>query len=145
MEPTVGELKPGGGVRYHQFEEPDARILKTFPPPKERAGVITFTTREVTALCPLTGQPDYYTVMITYEPNTLCIESKSAKLYFGAYRQQKGFIESLAYKVLSDWVEACRPEWAEIVMTMAPRGGIAISVTYKYKEYKFKEGNVELI
>lgn len=132
-------LEPGGGIPYFPFEKPAANILQTFPAPLPKvAGFgrqwVTFTTKEVTALCPLTSQPDFYTVVITYIPKDLCIESKSAKLYFGAYRQQKGFIEELTLRILSDWVKACQPQKAQVVLTMVPRGGITISVDQVYEE-----------
>ncbi len=132
-------LKPGGGISYHQFEEPSSNILQTFPAPTaippitDRGHTITFSCdQEITALCPLTGQPDFYSVVITYQPHELCIESKSAKLYFGSYRNVKGFIEELALRMLTDWVKVCSPKFIRITLTMAPRGGIAIEVIREY-------------
>ena len=125
-------LKPGGGVSYHQFEEPSADILATFKNPTTYAQAITFRSKEVTALCPLTGQPDYYEVVITYTPARLCIESKSAKMYLGSYRSFGGFIETIADKMLWDWVRACKPLKVKVDITMVPRGGVGINVIQEH-------------
>ena len=137
--PLPLSLRPGGGVPYHQFEEPSSSILQTFPAPTsihsitDRGHTITFSCdQEITALCPLTGQPDFYSVVITYQPHELCIESKSAKLYLGSYRSVKGFIEEIALRMLTDWVSACSPKFVKVTLTMAPRGGIAIEVVREY-------------
>lgn len=127
-------LAPGGGIPYQLFEEPKAEILQTFSAPVSPQ-TVTFISHEVTALCPLTGQPDFYTVEISYVPRFLCVESKSAKLYFGAYRSYKGFIEKVAEKMLGDWVTSCKPRIAKICVTMVPRGGISIKVEQEYNEY----------
>ena len=69
--------------------------LETFPAPK---GVrrVTCTSDEVTALCPVTGQPDWYVVEILYGPNRLCVESKSLKLFLQSFRQEGHFCEEFS-------------------------------------------------
>ena len=129
----IKENWPGSGIPYPQFQEPSADILQTFPAP-EGSQQITFISHEVTALCPLTSQPDFYSVEVTYVPETLCIESKSAKLYLGSYRQYRGFIEEIALRMLNDWVSASYPQKVEIVLTMVPRGGISIIVRREYRK-----------
>lgn len=128
-------IKPGSGISYHQFERPSPHILQTFEyeeDPLLGCPSIKFKTNEVTSLCPLTGQPDFYSVEICYTPTVLCIESKSAKLYLGAYRSEKAFIEVLAGKILRDWVDVCLPLSASISISMRPRGGIEITVSQCY-------------
>lgn len=120
-------LLPGSGVSYHQFDKPQKDILNTFISPLKK-GCIVFTTKEMTALCPLTSFPDQYSVEITYVPNKLCIESKSAKHYFGAFRDYQGFIEMIAQKIYDDWFEVLQPKELIVNLVMNPRGGVAIEV-----------------
>jgi len=123
-------LLPGNGISYHQFKEPDARILKTFEnPKKEMTYTVIFSTKELTALCPLTGMPDYYTLEISYQPDEKCIESKSAKFYFHSFRDMGMFIEALTNKIADDWQKVCNPKYIKVVNTMNARGGIPITVT----------------
>lgn len=126
------EIRPGKGPTWHQFERPDHTILRTFNKPGESSCKITFRTREVTALCPLSGQPDFYTVKIAYTPDGLCVESKSAKFYLGSFRNVGAFCETIADRILQDWVKACAPLEAVVLVTMVPRGGIAITAERSY-------------
>ena len=122
-------ILPGSGISYHQFKEPDARILKTFESPEKKLPfAIIFSTKELTALCPLTGMPDYYTLEINYVPAEKCIESKSAKFYFHSFRDSGMFIEALTNKIANDWFEICAPRYLKVTNTMAARGGIPITV-----------------
>ena len=122
-------ILPGSGISYHQFKEPDARILKTFDSPEKKLPfAITFSTKELTALCPLTGMPDYYTLEINYIPAEKCVESKSAKFYFHSFRDAGMFIEALTNKIADNWVAACAPKYLKVKNTMNARGGIPITV-----------------
>jgi len=122
-------LLPGSGITWHQFSEPDYRILKTFDnPKKEMPFTIEFSTKELTALCPLTSMPDFYDLKISYIPALKCIESKSAKFYFHSFRSYGAFIETLANKIADDWVKACSPKYLKVDLTMNARGGIPINV-----------------
>lgn len=122
------KMLPGSGLSWHKFKNPDYRILQTFINPAKDESEVTFITDELTSLCPLTGFPDQYILKITYRPKYYCIESKSAKFYFGAFRDYKGFIEKVAEKIYSDWLSACKPEYLKIDLTMNSRGGVAINV-----------------
>lgn len=126
-------IRPGEGPTWHQFEEPDVRILRTFERPGKSPCRITFKTHEVTALCPLSSQPDYYTIEIAYVPDKTCVESKSAKFYLGSFRNVGAFAETIADTILQDWVDACLPLEATVVVTMIPRGGIEIKVERSYR------------
>lgn len=122
-------ILPGSGISYHQFKKPDSRILKTFDSPNtKRKFTVVFSTKELTALCPLTGMPDYYTLEISYVPNKKCIESKSAKFYFHSFRDAGMFIEALTNKIADDWDKVCMPKYLKVTNTMASRGGIPITV-----------------
>ena len=78
---------------------------------------------EVTSLCPVTGQPDWETVRIEFEPGPYCIESKSLKLYLWSFREEGAFCEALAARIAQDVYEACKPAWVKVTVTQKPRGG----------------------
>ena len=80
-------------------------------------------------MCPLTGQPDFGEIRITYVPAELCIELKSLKLYIFDYRQRGIFYEAATNQILDDLVEACHPRRMTVVGNFTPRGGIGTTVT----------------
>jgi 7-cyano-7-deazaguanine reductase len=75
--------------------------LETFPAPPGLENVV-FTSSELTAFCPVTSQPDFYTVHIDISNPTACIESKSLKLYLMSYRDVGAFAETLAVDIARD-------------------------------------------
>jgi len=89
------------------------------------------TSDELTAVCPVTGQPDLYTATIEYWPQGLCLESKSLKLYLGRYRNEGHFCEALAVAIRDDVAEALGipSEKVRITLRQKSRGGIAITAT----------------
>jgi 7-cyano-7-deazaguanine reductase len=101
--------------------------LETFPNP----GVshVSMTSDELVAVCPITGQPDFYTAAIEYWPQALCIESKSLKLYLATYRNEGVFCEALAVKIRDDAAEALElaADKVRVVLTQKARGGITIT------------------
>ena len=125
-------LKPGG-TRYRSALDPG--LLDTFPNPRPgRAYTIRFESAEVTSLCPVTGQPDFYRVEIVYVPAERCIESKSLKLYLFSFRDAGLFAEDLANRLLDDLAGACAPAWMKVTCTMNPRGGISLAVDAEHGE-----------
>src|SRR4028118_1153948 len=58
--------------------------------------VVEFTTNELTAICPVTGQPDFYELKFSYRPRERLIESKAIKLYLWGFRARGAFAEDLA-------------------------------------------------
>jgi len=103
-----------------------SRELETFPTPASVTKVV-LESDEVTSLCPVTGQPDWETVRIEFEPGDLCIESKSLKLYLWSFREEGVFCEALAAKIAKDVFDAIRPKSVTVSITQKPRGGITIS------------------
>ncbi|MBN1671728.1 MAG: NADPH-dependent 7-cyano-7-deazaguanine reductase QueF [Kiritimatiellae bacterium] len=93
---------------------------------------IRFDCPEFTSRCPITDQPDFGTITIEYVPDTLCLESKSLKLYLFSYRNHGTFHEEAVNRILDDLVKACRPRRARVSGRFNPRGGIAITVTAQY-------------
>lgn len=111
------------GHKVTQFER-----LETFPAP-ENSVVVKLTSDEVTGLCPVTGQPDFYVVTIEYTPGLKCVESKTVKLYLQQFREQGIFCESLADQILKDFAEALEPNWISVTVKQKSRGGVSIEAT----------------
>jgi 7-cyano-7-deazaguanine reductase len=101
------------------------RGLESFPAPPGMDRVV-MTSDEVTAICPVTGQPDWYAVTITYRPRLRCLESKSLKLYLHSFRDRGLFCEALARRACDDVAEALDPRSCAVAVRQKPRGGVAI-------------------
>ncbi len=110
-----------------------SKDLETFPAPSG-CGHVTMTSDEVTALCPVTGQPDWYTVTIEYVPDKLCIESKSLKLYLWSFREEGHFCETLAGIIKNDIVKVISPKTCKVTLIQKPRGGISITAVSDFPE-----------
>jgi 7-cyano-7-deazaguanine reductase len=103
--------------------------LETFPNP----GVshVELTSDELTAVCPVTGQPDLYVATIEYWPDRLCLESKSLKLYLAGFRNEGAFCEALAVRIREDVASALElpSDKTRVTLRQKARGGIAIVAT----------------
>lgn len=98
-------------------------------PVPENLQFVTMVSDEVTALCPRSGQPDWYQVSIRYRPKQWLIESKSLKFYLQSFRQVGIMAESLADRIYRELREQVGPEWMEVTITQKSRGGITIVAT----------------
>lgn len=101
-------------------------VLKAEAFPAPNVQLVTMTGTEFTSICPKTGQPDFGTVIIEYEPRELCIESKALKYYLWSYRDEGAFCESLAAQIADDVVSAIKPKSLTVRVTQNVRGGIAL-------------------
>ena len=101
--------------------------LETFPNPGVE--LVEMTSDELTAMCPVTGQPDMYIASIEYAPDELCLESKSLKLYLARFRNEGAFCEALAVKIRDDVAEALGLDQSRVTVTLEQkaRGGITIT------------------
>ena len=116
-----------------QIENPRS-ILEAFENPRpSRDYTIQFVFPEFTSLCPVTGQPDFATVTIRYVPDKYCVEMKSLKLYFFAYRNKGIFYEAVVNTICDDLVETLRPRRMTVIGDFAIRGGTAGTVTVEYE------------
>ena len=105
-------------------------ILESFPNPKpQRDYEIKFVFPEFTSMCPVTGQPDFATITIAYVPDQRCVEMKSLKLYFLAYRNKGIFYEAVVNTILDDLVALLSPRRMTVIGDFAVRGGTAGMVT----------------
>jgi len=93
---------------------------------------VEFTTNELTATCPITGQPDFYELKFSYRPKESLIESKSLKLYLWGFRDRGIFAEDLAATLLEDLVAACDPAEMTVDLTQQVRGGLQIRTVVRY-------------
>lgn len=122
-----------------EYSDP-ASLLERFPSPAMRddmnpakAGLkLNIATNEFTSLCPMTGQPDFATIKIEYTPDKWCVESKSLKLYFLAYRNKRDFHEACVNKICNDLVSLLDPLNLTVVGEFTPRGGIPFWPTSTY-------------
>ena len=103
--------------------------LETFPNPGVE--VVEMVSDELTATCPITNQPDFYTATIEYRPNELCLESKSLKIYLSRFREQGAFCEALAVQIRDEVAAALGLETGSVHVTLRqkPRGGITITAS----------------
>ena len=116
-------------------ETPEAAVLETVPNPYPgMLYLVRFTCPEFTALCPLTGQPDFAHFVIDYAPEATILESKSLKLYLGAFRNYGAFHEECTLVIAARLVAATAPRWLRIAGYWYPRGGIPIDVFYQTAE-----------
>jgi len=93
-----------------------------------------FTAPEFTALCPVTGQPDFARLVIDYAPDAWLIESKSLKLYLGSFRNHGAFHEDCTLAIGKKIVEIAEPKWLRIGGYWYPRGGLPIDVFWQTGE-----------
>jgi len=103
-----------------------SRELDTFPKPADVV-LVKFTSNELTSFCPVTGQPDFYTVTIEYQPDSLCVESKSLKLYLWSFREEGLFAETLASQIAHDIMAATHAHRCRVELVQNIRGGLQLA------------------
>ncbi len=87
---------------------------------------VRFNCPEFTSLCPITGQPDFAVIYISYVPNIKMVESKSLKLYLFSFRNHGDFHEDCVNIIMKDLIRLMEPKYIEVLGKFTPRGGIAI-------------------
>lgn len=93
---------------------------------------ISISMPEFTSMCPKTGLPDFGTITIHYRPDKLCLELKSLKNYFQAYRNLGIFYENVVNRVLLDIVKACKPVSIKVTGEFNARGGMQSVIEAQY-------------
>lgn len=93
---------------------------------------VKFNCPEFTSLCPITGQPDFATIYISYIPNIKMVESKSLKLYLFSFRNHGDFHEDCMNIIMNDLIELMDPHYIEVWGKFTPRGGISIDPYTNY-------------
>jgi len=112
-----------------------SKRLETFvnPTPK-RDYRIHMEIPEFTCLCPMTGQPDFATLVLDYIPDRLCVELKSLKLYVWSYRNEGAFHEAVTNQILDDLVSALKPRYLKLEARFNVRGGIYTTVIAEHRK-----------
>jgi 7-cyano-7-deazaguanine reductase len=102
---------------------------------------VKFNCPEFTSLCPITGQPDFATIYISYIPSIKMVESKSLKLYLFSFRNHGDFHEDCMNIIMKDLIKLMDPKYIEVWGKFTPRGGISIDpyCNYGMKGTKFEE------
>ena len=117
----------------------DPKILETFPNPAPlRDYVIEHTHHEFTSVCPMTGHPDFANITVRYVASKNCVELKSLKLYFHAYRNEGIFFEAATNKICDDLGRALQPRSLTIIANWKARGGFSSVVTADWSPKKKK-------
>lgn len=98
----------------------------------ERDYEIEFVAPEFTSVCPMTGQPDFGTLIVTYTPEARCIELRSFKFYLQTFRNRGIFYENVVNTVLDDIVAAIHPRHLMVTGDFNTRGGISARITASY-------------
>jgi 7-cyano-7-deazaguanine reductase len=112
-----------------------SKRLETFPnPARSRDYRIHMEIPEFTCLCPMTGQPDFATLVLDYVPDKLCVELRSLKLYIWSYRDQGAFHEAVTNKILNDLARATQPRLMRLEARFNVRGGIYTTVIIEHRK-----------
>lgn len=132
-----------GADTSYKYEGADVKLLERFENPmrivakQNSAGAraetrIRIVSPEFTSLCPLTGQPDFATIIVEYCPRDWCVESKSWKLFLGSFRQVGEFHESCVTRIAQALVDLLDPAYLKVEGQFTPRGGIPFWPTFEY-------------
>ena len=124
---TVHEELTLLGARADIPSDYDPGVLEAFANAHpDRDYMVTLRCAEFTTLCPITGQPDFATMLINYIPNQRMVESKSLKLYLFGFRNHGDFHEDVTNIIMNDLIALMQPKYIEVKGLFVPRGGIAI-------------------
>lgn len=99
---------------------------------------VKFNCPEFTSLCPITGQPDFANIIISYVPDQKLVESKSLKLYLFSFRNHGDFHEDVVNIIMKDLIQLMDPKYIEVWGKFLPRGGLSIDPYCNYG----KEGTI---
>ena len=109
------------------------QVLETFPNKHtENDYFVKFNCPEFTSLCPITGQPDFAVIYISYIPDKKMVESKSLKLYLFSFRNHGDFHEDCINIIMKDLIKLMDPKYIEVWGKFLPRGGISIDPYCNY-------------
>jgi 7-cyano-7-deazaguanine reductase len=111
------------------------KTLETFPNPAvDRDFHIHMQIPEFTCLCPMTGQPDFATMILDYIPDQTCVELKSLKLYMWSYRNEGAFHEAVTNRIIDDLVAATAPRFMRLTAKFYVRGGVFTNVVAEFRK-----------
>ena len=100
------KVHTGTSLLGHRVEAPrtpdEATLDRVANPHRGENYIARFTAPEFTALCPVTGQPDFALLVIDYLPGAWLVESKSLKLYLTSFRNHGAFHEDCTLRIGKD-------------------------------------------
>ena len=121
----------GSKTKYSMDYAPE--VLETFVNKHpDNDYFVKFNCPEFTSLCPITGQPDFATIYISYIPDKLMVESRSLKLYLFSFRNHGDFHEDCVNIIMKDLIKLMEPRYIEVWGKFTPRGGISIDPYCNY-------------
>ena len=119
------------GTQYDFGYTPE--VLETFVNKQQENDYwVKFNIPEFTSLCPITGQPDFATIYISYVPDVKMVASKSLKLYMFSFRNHGDFHEDCVNIIMKDLIKLMEPRYIEVWGKFTPRGGISIDPYCNY-------------
>ncbi len=124
------DLQLGRAVEWPRTPE-EARLDRVPNPQSDTHYVVRFTVPEFTSICPVTGQPDFAHLVLDYVPRDFLVESKSLKLYLGAFRNHGAFHEDCTLAIARRLIAELSPLWLRIGGYWYPRGGMPIDVFFQ--------------
>lgn len=131
MSEPLRALGQASRTKY-EYDEPRPDLLERIPNPAVDSGAnpagaamaIRVDIPEFTCLCPVTAQPDWARIVIRYQPDRWCVESKALKLYMGSFRNAGVFHEGVVTRMCNELVALLDPHWLVVEGRFTPRGGI---------------------
>ena len=139
---TTVTLTKLGSERTEYSTDYNPSVLETFD--NKHPGndyFVKFNCPEFTSLCPITGQPDFATIFISYIPGKKMVESKSLKLYLFSFRNHGDFHEDCVNIIMKDLIKLMKPKYIEVWGKFLPRGGISIDpyCNYGMQDTKYED------
>lgn len=137
----MNDFKNLGKKTVYNFEY-NSDVLEAFDNKHpENDYFVKFNAPEFTSLCPITGQPDFATIYISYIPNKKLVESKSLKLYLFSFRNHGAFHEDCVNIIMKDLIQLLQPKYIEVLGKFMPRGGLSIDpfCNYGQSDTKYEE------
>ena len=113
---------------------PDAHTLEFFDSPTDQVFFIEHVNEEFTSVCPKTGHPDFGTITVRYQPEAVCVELKSLKIYCQSFRNEGIFYEAVTNRIRDDLAAAMSPRWLQVITNWRGRGGIRSRITAEHGE-----------
>jgi len=119
----------------------DPKILETFPNPAPQGDyVIEHTHHEFTSVCPMTGHPDFAAITVRYVADKVCVELKSLKLYFHAYRNEGIFFEAVTNRICDDLGARLKPRALTVIADWKARGGFTSRISAEWQAPRRRRG-----
>jgi len=116
----------------------NASVLETFENPEKRDYIIHIELPEFTALCPRTGNPDFAQIVITYVPDTSCVELKSLRLFIQSYRNDAVYHEAVTNQIFTILADLLSPKYLRVIGDFNRRGNVKTVVTVEKKFAPYK-------